>query len=199
MVMIQSLQLKRTGLFVVAFTLASGFTAAQNGAVLPPGDAPVCKNEISAGTGASISQSVYSIQANRQVELTYSRLLSEKVKATVGYRHHVKPQYAGGFVRFSLFNRFGAWKPSAGVETGLSGLKFTYSDNLLRETKSAMDRNPGRVYLSIHIAPLCFSLGRKWNVSMLELNLGSHFRHMGRTVFIQAGFLNFVYTFYDKA
>lgn len=156
--------------------------------------AQVRRNEISAGVGLSVYQSVYSMQLNQQFEVSYGRLLSENWKAAAGFRYYLDPKFPAGYVRLVLFNRFGAWKPSLGLEAGFSKPVFKASDRLLQETREAMTRDLGTVYFSGHIAPLCFSL-KNWNFSAIELNTGSHLKHPGRTVFLQINFLHLAYSF----
>lgn len=170
------------------FVFHSDFATAQT-------DMPVRKNEIQAGAGMSMYQLGYATQINQQIEVAYSRVLTENLKAAAGFRYFIKPSFPAGFARLSLYHRFGAWKPSIGVEMGFSNAKFTYSDKLLQEIKVAMTDEMGQVYLSTHMAPLCFEIGEKWNISALEINVGSHVKYTGRTVFVQLNFLNLAHTF----
>lgn len=170
------------------FLFHSDFATAQR-------ETPVRKNEIQAGAGMSMYQSGYSTQINQQFDVAYSRILSGNLKATAGVRYYFEPSFPSGYARLSLFNCFGIWRPSIGVEAGFSNAKFTYPDRLLQETKEAMTSDLGQLYLSSHIAPFCFSVGKKWRISALEINVGSHVKYTGRTVFVQLNLLNLAHTF----
>ncbi len=160
-------------------------------------DNPVrCRNEVSMGAGMSIFQMGFAMQPLQHLDISYARRFTRNISAVCGIRYYKESGFPAGFARFSVTQRFGAWEPSAGIEAGVFTPIYTSSSNqLLKETREAMLDEIGRLYLSSHISPLSFALGNHWKISTLDISIGSHARHIGRSVFAQVNFIRFHYSF----
>lgn len=95
------------------------------------------------------------------------------------------------FVRAQLGTRLGLWRPAAGVELGLSGFNQRYYTPLFTDNRQEgyEDARLGPAYGSFSASPFRFQLGR-FQVSALQLGLGTSLHALGSSVRIQVGLLS---------
>ena len=139
--------------------------------------------EVNAGVGLLIYQSVYSLENSFGVEAAVRSRLAGPFDWHAGMRLGMGPVLPEAFGRVVLVRKSGAWEPDIGIETGLTARgRFPEGTGLLAETQEAMNRNLGVAYMSVHAAPLSFRIREHWRLSFLELDIGTHFVHFGRTL-----------------
>ena len=66
---------------------------------------------------------------------------------------------------------------------------FKSDSNLLKETREAMDRSAGIFYLSSHSELLAFQINPRLEISILEIDFGTHYRSFGKTLRLQTTLL----------
>ena len=141
------------------------------------------KTELSIGYNFLIYQSGYGFKGSTGVECLVSRQINQTIKGETGIRMGISPLLPEAFIRGLATQRFGSWQPSIGIETGITGrANFESQTSLLKEAREAMLKDVGYCYLSTHIEPLSFRLKNDFCISILEMDIGSHFRHFGRTM-----------------
>jgi len=139
--------------------------------------------EISTGFSYLIYQSGYGFKGTQGVEVLVSKQLGNTYKAETGFRTTLSPFLPEVFVRGVVYKKLEKWQPVIGLEIGVTKrADFESSSNLLKEAREAMLKDVGYSYLSTHVEVLSFNLKRKLNVSFLELDIGTHFKHFGRTL-----------------
>jgi len=133
--------------------------------------------EISTGFSYLIYQSGYGFKGSQGVEFLVSKRLGNNYKAETGFRTTLSPFLPEVFVRGVVYHNFERWQPVIGLETGITKrADFESSSNLLKESREAMLKDIGYLYLSTHIEVLSFNLKRELNVSFLEFDIGTHFQ-----------------------
>jgi len=139
--------------------------------------------EVNAGFSMLIYQTVYTMENSFAIEAAVRNKLVGSVDWQAGVRLGLGPVLPEVFGRVVLIQEVGIWKPDIGVEIGVT-TRATFQDDtgLLAETRKAMNQEVGIVYLSIHAAPLSFRIKKKWRLSVLELDFGTHFVDFGRTL-----------------
>lgn len=139
--------------------------------------------EISAGAGTIIYQSAFATENFTGFELNATGAMAGPVRWQAGARCWLKPTLPEVFGRILFNQQSGAWSPAAGIEIGATaGPEFGEGSQLLRETRKALLKEAGPFYLSGYIAPLSFRWGDTWRVSAAEINVGTHFKNIGRTL-----------------
>jgi len=139
--------------------------------------------EISTGYSYLIYQSGYGFRGSQGMEMLVSRHLDNTYKVESGFRFTLNPVLPEAFVRGDIGHHFNRWQPLFGLETGITKrADFGSSSNLLKETREAMLKDVGLMYLSAHVELLSFNLKRSFNISFLEWDMGTHFKHFGRTL-----------------
>lgn len=147
--------------------------------------------EFSAGASMLVYQSVYSYQASTAFEAAFRGNLTGLWDWQVGARLGIDPVLPDGFVRLLAAPEVGAWRPSVGVELGFTNrAHFGAGAKLMRETRTAMEKGISHMYIAGHSAPLSFMMWEEWRVSVLELHIGTHLGHTGRTVRVQVGLVS---------
>jgi hypothetical protein len=142
--------------------------------------------ELSLGYNFLIYQSAYGFNNSSGADIFLAKTLNENLKAGVGIRMGVNPLLPEGFLRGIVTQTFGVWNPSIGIETGITNrANFESPTNLLKETREAMLKDIGYCYLSTHVEPLSFDLKNKFGLSFLELDIGTHYKHFGKTLRVQ--------------
>lgn len=148
------------------------------------------KLEYSAGFGMIIYQSGYGFRNSFGIEAHAGKQIKGPVKWQAGLRLGVNPVLPEAFCRLLLTEKFGRWKPSIGLENGISKRAyFKGGSNLLRETREAMDRSTGIFYVSSHSELLAFQINSKLKISLLEIDFGTHYRSFGKTLRLQTTLL----------
>lgn len=139
--------------------------------------------EISAGFSMLIYQSAYNMQDALGFEAALRSKITGPVDWQAGARIGLGPVLPEVFGRVLLQQESGAWRPEIGLELGVTGrAKFEDGAFLLRETREAMQTDINSFYMAIHAAPLSFKIKEKWKLSLLEIDFGTHFAHIGRTL-----------------
>lgn len=153
-------------------------------------DVPPPKTSLSAGFGVLIYQSGFGVENTTGFEIAVGRSVREQLKLEAGFRLGLDPILPDIFLRLMVTQQFGAWKPCAGIENGYSNRAFFEGDSkLLAETRDAMTDELGHWYLSSHIEPLCFGLKRYWEISIAEIDIGTHYKHIGSTMRLNVNLL----------
>jgi len=152
--------------------------------------------EVSTGFTYLIYQSGYGFKSSQGVEVLASKRLGYNYKAETGFRSAFSPFLPEVFMRGIVYNSFGRWQPIIGLETGITKrADFESSSNLLKESREAMLKDIGYLYLSTHVELLSFNLTRKLNISFLEFDIGTHYKHFGRTLRAQTTLIRIRKTF----
>jgi hypothetical protein len=96
-----------------------------------------------------------------------------------------------GFLRVQLGTKLGIWRPTAGIELGLSGFNDRVYTPLFPDNRQEgfEDARIGPAYGSFTASPVRLQLGR-FQVSTLQLNLGTSLHALGTSVRIQLGLLS---------
>lgn len=150
------------------------------------------KTEISAGYGMMIYETTYGFRNSSGVEAAIKRSFRENLALEAGFRLGTDPVRPEGFIRLMATHQSGRWHPSIGIETGITDRAyFKGSDKLLEEPRDAMSKDTGHFYIGTQAELLCFKIKDKWNVSFLELNLGTHYKDFGRTLRVQVNIISF--------
>jgi hypothetical protein len=144
--------------------------------------------EVTAGTLASLYQSVYSFQDGFAFDLAIGRPIDEVWKWRIGTRLAVGPLLPEAYVRLLAVMQFGSWMPSVGFEIGVtSRARFDEGKELLREFRVITEEDISPFYVAVHTTPVSFQLWDRWRLSVLELQFGTHLSHIGRTLRAQVG------------
>jgi len=139
--------------------------------------------EVSTGFSYLIYQSGSGLNGFQGIEILVAKRLGDNFKTETGFRASFKPVLPEGFVRINVFQDFNKWQPVIGLETGItSRADLEGTSNLLKESREAMLKDIGYLYFSTHIEILSFNIYKKINISMLELDIGTHYKHFGRTL-----------------
>lgn len=145
---------------------------------------------ISAAFGMLFYQSGFGVENTTGVELTIGRTFGEQLKVEAGTRIGLNPARPDFYLRALATQQFGKWKPSVGIENGWSDRAFFEGDSeLLRETRDAMTADMGHWYIASHIEPLCFGLKNHWDISVAEVDIGTHYQRIGSTVRVNVNVL----------
>lgn len=156
------------------------------------------KIQLSAGYNTIIYQSVYAMNNTFGIELAANKSLSHQLQAQGGVRFGLQSFRPEAFLQLSARQQFGAWRPQIGIETGYSNRMYFDNESnteLLAETRAAMVNDLGHMYISSHVSILSFAAAKNWEISALEADFGTHFKHMGRTLRFQLTFLRIGRTF----
>jgi hypothetical protein len=139
--------------------------------------------EVTAGFGMLIYQSAYNMQDSYGVEAAVRSNITGPVDWQAGLRLGLNPALPEVFGRILAFQEVGAWRPEIGLELGLSSRAY-FDDGamLLQETREAMQTDINGFYMAIHTAPVAFEIREKWKLSVLEIDFGTHFTNLGRTL-----------------
>ncbi len=147
--------------------------------------------ELSSGFSMLLYQSVYSYQLNSAIEMGLRGDLIEGWDWQVGTHFGINPMLPDLYVRLLAAPEVRAWQPSVGFEFGFTNrAHFEAGDKLLRETRVAMEGDISHFYIAGHSAPLSFKISNNWRVSVLELHIGTHVGHLGRTARVQIGVIS---------
>lgn len=149
------------------------------------------KFEISTGASMMLYQSVFSFQESIAGEIALRGDLTGHWDWQIGTRLGFAPMLPDGFVRLLAAPEIGRWQPFVGFELGITNrAHFKQGENLLQETRAAMEGDISHFYVAGHSAPLSFKLWEHWRLSVLELHLGTHLGNTGRTVRVQVGIIS---------
>jgi len=139
--------------------------------------------EVTAGYSMLFYQSAYNLQNASGIEASIGREISDPLRWQAGLRVGLDPLLPEVFGRILLQEEVGSWRPQIGLELGVTGrAKFEDGAFLLRETREAMQTGIDAGYLAIHTAPLSFRISKNWNLSIAEIDFGTHFTRIGRTL-----------------
>jgi len=154
-----------------------------------------CPIQLSAGYGMLIYQSGYGLKNSYGVEFAAGRPVNELLNFECGFRIGIDNVQPDAFIRLCAGGKFGIWRPVIGIETGYSNrICFDGSSNLLKETRDAMSNDLGHFYVSSHAGIFSFDFKNKWNIGLLEINFGTHYRNIGTTMRLQTTFIRILKT-----
>lgn len=149
----------------------------------PQNDSPEGKFEVNAGFGMLIYQSAYNMQDSYGLEAAIRGRIIDPIDWQAGLRTGLDPFLPEIFGRVLAHQEVSAWRPEIGLELGYSSrVYFDDGALLLRETREAMQTDINGFYMAIHTAPAAFSIRKNWKISVMEIDFGSHFTNMGRTL-----------------
>lgn len=147
--------------------------------------------EVSTGVSMLLYQSVFSYQESIAFETALRGHIVSSWDWQIGARLGFTPVLPEGFVRLLAAPEIGAWRPSVGFELGFTNrARFEEGEKLLRETRAATERDISLFYIAGHATPLSFKIWNRWRVSVLELHIGTHIGHTGRTARVQIGIVS---------
>lgn len=139
--------------------------------------------EVTAAYSMLFYQSAYNLQNASGIEAAIGSEINDPLRWQAGLRVGLDPLLPEVFGRIMLQQEAGAWRPQIGLELGATGrAKFEDGAFLLRETREAMQTGIDAGYLAIHTAPLSFRISKNWNLSIAEIDFGTHFTQIGRTL-----------------
>ncbi len=139
--------------------------------------------EISASGCGILYQSSFATDNFLGVEFAVRNKWGNFASWQAGTRIWFDPVLPELFGRILFTEHIGAWTPAAGIEVGATGSPdFGDGSQLLRETRQAMLRDAGPLYLSSYVAPLSFTFKHDWGLRIAEINFGSHLKNLGRTL-----------------
>ena len=144
---------------------------------------------VSAGISVCVYQSVFSFQQSYAVGATLRGPIAEALSWQAGFRLGMEsvslPEAFGGALAGV---QVGSWMPEVGMEIGVTRrAHFDPGKELLREMRSATEGDISPFYCAVQTAPLSFRAWDTWRLSFLELQVGTHFSHFGRTLRVQIG------------
>jgi hypothetical protein len=85
----------------------------------------------------------------------------------------------------------GAWQPAAGLEVGVTArAHFDDGAEQFGDIREASRRDVVPVYLALQTMPLRFRVGERFRVSVLEVQIGTHFAPYGRLARLQIGIVS---------
>jgi hypothetical protein len=146
--------------------------------------------EVSTGFSMLLYQSAFSFQDNSGVEVAARGGLRGSLDWQAGMRMGFGPALSEGFAGILAAPEFRYWRPHVGIEVGVTQrARFEEGGLLLRETRRAMEDDISAVYIAMNAAPLSFRIHDVWRLSILELQVGTHLSHPGRTLRVQMGLL----------
>lgn len=130
-----------------------------------------------------IYQSAYNMQESYGVEAAVRSNNTGHLDWQAGFRLGLNPALPEGFGRILAYQEAGAWWPEIGLELGYTSRAY-FDDGamLLRETRKAMQTGINSFYMAIHTAPAAFKIMDHWKLSVLEIDFGTHFTNIGRTL-----------------
>lgn len=147
--------------------------------------------EVNAGFSTIIYQSVYSFQPGTALETMVGGQLTDQLMWQTGARLGLNPSKPEGFMRMLIVTEIGRWRPNVGLEFGITErARFDEGDKLLRETRTAMEKDISPFYMAVHAAPLSFKFKNKWRLSLVEIHVGTHLGYIGRTMRLQLGLIS---------
>ena len=152
----------------------------------PQDEQKFCKSGLSAGFNMLIYQAPYAFKNTTGVEILYGRPLGGAFDWEAGIRLGLKPVRPEAFARLNISHTLGCWKPKIGVETGITNRMYFESDDKRgKEARDAMTGDMGHAYISTHTELLSFYFKKGWNASFIEIDIGTHYNHFGRTLRFQ--------------
>lgn len=147
--------------------------------------------EIHAGMSALLYQHIFSFQTGMAFEASVSRELKHNCSVSLGTRVGIDPLLPEIFIRMGAKHTIKFWTPEGGLELGYSKRsQFKNEKLLLSEMQNATDKNISPFYIAFYANPLNFTIRNKYNINMFDIQIGSHFDHLGRTVRLQTSLVN---------
>jgi hypothetical protein len=108
-----------------------------------------------------------------------------------GARLGFAPALPEVFGRVLLAPLLGAWEPAAGLEVGVTArAHFEDGAEQFGDVREAARRDVVPVYLALQTMPLRFQLGERFRLSVLEVQIGTHFSPYGRLARLQIGIVS---------
>lgn len=156
-----------------------------------PPNAPVAPLEVSTGAGVLLNLSPYAASSSVAWEVALHGPVTSAWRWGGGSRLGISPPRAEGFVQFLAAPRFDSWRPSAGIELGVTARnEFRSDDRLLREARAASLDGISPWYVGFNATALSFRAWDRLHVSALELHVGTHVAPLGRLVRLQIGIVS---------
>jgi hypothetical protein len=155
-----------------------------------PAHAQLAELELQSGASSLLVLGPLSGQTSVAAELSLSAPLTDALAWTGGARIGLGPWSSEAFARVSAAPRFGAFRPSAGLELGASARGDDDSgEALLAEGRAVSRDGMSPFYVGVHTTPLRFRLSQRFSLSAFELQIGTHLAPLGRFVRLHVGLL----------
>ena len=139
--------------------------------------------ELSGGASSLIVLGPLSGQASTALDVNVTGPISDVFAWSAGARLGIGAWSSEAFGRVTAAVSFGSLAPAAGLELGLSARSDDDSgDKLLIQGRAASREELFPGYVALHAAPLRFRLFERFRLSVLELQVGTHFVPLGRFV-----------------
>ncbi len=174
-----------TGRLILAGIVTAGFL---NYTLFAQSDSTRHGFEVSTGLSLCIYQSVVSMDQSTALETSIRGIPGGPLNWQAGFRFGLSPVLAEAFIRGLATMRNGNWQPAIGLELGYTRrAHFSEGKKLMRELRDVTGTDISPVYAAVTTAPLSFLFGDRWRFSFLELQVGTHLSHIGRTMRVQVG------------
>lgn len=150
-------------------------------ALLMPFAAPCC--EVSLGASGLLYYAAFSNDATLSLDAAVRMPLGERFALTGGARLALGTVRVEGYGRFEVAPRIGVWRPTTGVELGVtSRAYYEDGDGVVGALARLSRRDLIPLYAGLHAAPLRFALGDHWTLSFAEIAIGTELAPAGRYV-----------------
>jgi hypothetical protein len=147
--------------------------------------------ELSTGASELMYLSALSGGVSTAAEAAIEGPVHGPLRFAAGARLGFRPVAPELFARLLSCIALESWRPSAGVELGVSArADYESYDGLLGELRRASHRDLVPVYFAFVAAPLHFALSDHWRLNVLELHVGTHIAPLGRYVRLQLGLVS---------
>lgn len=147
--------------------------------------------QVAAGSSALLVAGPLSGDASFSLDVAARGTLVGALWWSAGMRLGMAPTSPEGFGRISASPLTGRWQPELGLELGVTGRAHVDSGGtLLEESRAASREGLWPVYLALHATPLRFAFAKRYWLSVLELQIGSHLFPFGRFARGQLGLVS---------
>jgi hypothetical protein len=119
--------------------------------------------ELSAGWSWLLYAHAFEYATNHTLSMTLTLPVARAYAWSSGIRFGTSSVAAEVFGRFDMAPEVGRWRPSLGIELGVTGLaQFDSGPVSRREMRRPIEDTLKPYYAAIHARPLSFVLGRGW-------------------------------------
>lgn len=110
---------------------------------------------------------------------------------TGGVRIELTSGRPEAFGRISIAPRARGWIPAVGVELGVSArARLRDRRGQLADARAEAQASASPVYVAVHAAPLRFTIGAQWTLSVGELQVGTQVPEVGHWARLQLGLVS---------
>jgi hypothetical protein len=153
---------------------------------------PSVRPSLSLGISALLLQSYQFNRVSTSFDATVERAVAPAWAWAIGGRLGLSPALPEGFIRLQATPALGRWMGVAGIEVGVTSRRRydVPSGGVAEGLRQQAEDEISPFYLGFHTAALRFAFWERWRLSLLELQIGSHFGRIGEHVRVQLGLLS---------